>query len=221
MCEVVVKGKKRKIEKGDLLLVKPGEDYEIIIKEGQNSGDYHLLCEGEWIDDWWLRSPKSTVSRIELEGNFVSLWRQIIAEIRRPQTDQSDELMDYFLRSLCLLLERAMTEKSPSFNRPYVVTQMMRYIEEHATTSFTVDDVAKHVGLSVSRTVHLFKSYVGETIVEYAQKIRLATAIDQMRYTTLTLESIAYNCGFSTYPYFHRVFRKRYGISPGKYRKFE
>lgn len=97
----------------------------------------------------------------------------------------------------------------------------MRYIEEHATTVFKVEDVAKHAGLSVSRSVHLFKSAVGKTIMEYTQEIRLAAALERMKYTTHTLEQIAEDCGFGTYPYFHRVFKKKYGVAPGMYRRME
>jgi AraC family transcriptional regulator of arabinose operon len=42
-----------------------------------------------------------------------------------------------------------------------------------------------------------------------------------MKYTSLTLEQIAEDCGFGTYPYFHRVFHKKYGVAPGIYRRME
>lgn len=220
-CEVVIKEGKVGIEKGDLLLIKPGDHYELLIEENQNSADYHLICEGSWVDEWWKRSNKPTVSRIDLDEKLISLWRHLIVEVRRPTSEKNNELSDYLVRALCLSLERAITETAPSFNRPYVVTRMMRYIEEHATTTVKVEDVAKHAGLSVSRAVHLFKSSIGKTIIEYTHEIRLSAAIERMKYTTMTLEQIAENCGFGTYPYFHRVFTKKYGVSPGTYRRME
>ncbi|MEH7254012.1 AraC family transcriptional regulator [Neobacillus niacini] len=220
-CEVVVKGRKMKLEKGDLLLIKPGDHYELLVNAGQNSGDYHLVCEGAWVDEWWNRSEKPDVSRIYLDDNLVVLWRHIMIEKRRPTSSQNEELTSYLLRALCLTLERAINETVPSFNGPYTVTRMMRYIEEHATTAFKVEDVARHAGLSISRSVHLFKSSVGKTMIEYALEIRLSAAIERMKYTSLTLEQIAEDCGFGSYPYFHRVFHKKYGVSPGVYRRLE
>ncbi|MDN3017525.1 AraC family transcriptional regulator [Paenibacillus sp. BSR1-1] len=219
LCEVVAKGKKIELGKGDLLLIKPGDHYELLVKEGQNSGDYHLGCEGPWIDEWWNRSEKPAVSRIDLDEKLLTLWRHIMIEKRRPVSSQNEELTGYLLRALCLSLERAAGETVPTFHHPYTVTRMMRYIEEHATLSFRVEDVARHAGLSVSRSVHLFKSSVGKTMIEYMQEIRLSAAIEQMKYTTMTLEQIAINCGFGTYPYFHKVFKKKYGMSPGTYRR--
>jgi AraC family transcriptional regulator, arabinose operon regulatory protein len=221
LCEVVVKGKKMNLEKGDLLLIQPGDHYELLVQEGQISGDYHLVFEGDWVNEWWERNKKQNVSRIHIDEKLLSLWRQIIIEKRRPASNQDDELTSYLLRALCLFLERAVHETAPSFNRPYSVTRMMRYIEEHATQAFKIEDVALHAGLSISRSVHLFKSTVGKTIIEYALEIRLAAAVEQMKYTSMTLEQIAEDCGFGSYPYFHRVFHKKYGVAPGVYRRME
>lgn len=221
LCEVVVKGEKMELKKGDLLLIKPGDHYELLVKDGQISGDYHLGCEGVWLDEWWSRSTKPPISRIELDEKLLNLWRQIMIEKRRPQLSQNEELADYLLRALCLTLERAISETIPTFHYPYPVSRMMRYIEEHATTVVKVEDAARHAGLSVSRSVHLFKSSVGKTMMEYTQEIRLSAAIERMKYTTLTLEQIAVDCGFGSYPYFHRVFKKMYGVAPGVYRRLE
>ncbi|MGM0875247.1 MAG: AraC family transcriptional regulator [Bacillota bacterium] len=219
VCEVVVNGRKMELEKGNLLLIKPGEYYELLVKENQNSGDYYLACEGAWVNEWWSRSIKPAVSCIDLDGKLLTLWRHIIIEKRRPSSKENDELTDYLLRSLCLSLDRAVNETTSSFSHPYTVTRMMRYIEEHATTVFKIEEVAVHAGLSISRAGHLFKNSVGKTMVEYAQEIRLSVAIERMEYTTMTLEHIAETCGFGTYPYFHKVFKKKYGVAPGTYRR--
>ncbi|UTR13214.1 AraC family transcriptional regulator [Salipaludibacillus sp. LMS25] len=220
-CEITVNNRKMTLKKGGLLLTKPGDLYEIKIAGSQNSGDYHLICEGTWLDEWWGRAERPTFSQINLDEKLLALWRHLIIEERRPSDGENKELSGYLLRALCLSLERAVHETASCVSRPYPVTRMLRYIEEHATNTFKVEDVAQSADLSVSRAAHLFKSCVGKTIIEYAVDIRLSTAINQMTYTTMTLEHIAENCGFGTYPYFHRVFKKKYGISPGEYRRQE
>ncbi|MFN7252611.1 MAG: AraC family transcriptional regulator [Anaerobacillus sp.] len=220
-CEIIVNKRKFNIKKGDLFLAKPGDLYEIRIDGNQISGDYNLLCEGSWLDEWWNRSHKRTVSQIGLDEKLLTLWRHLTIEERRPLTEKNNELSSYLLKALCLTIERAIDETSPTVSRPFTVTRMLRYIEEHATTAFKVEDVAQFSGLSVSRALHLFKSSVGKTMIEYALEIRLSTALNQMKYTPMTLEHIAENCGFGTYPYFHRVFKKKYGVSPGEYRRKE
>ncbi|WP_413377575.1 AraC family transcriptional regulator [Alkalihalobacillus sp. 1P02AB] len=217
--EIVFNNERIAIKKGDLLLAKPGDTYELKIEENQRSGDYHVSIEGAWVDDWWSRSKKPSISNIYLDDRILGLWRHLTLEKRRPLSEENNELALHLIQALCLTLERSLNETAADINRPYAVTRMLRYIEEHATLGLKVDDVAEHTGLSVSRAVHLFKQTIGKTMIEYAQDIRLSAAIDQMKYTTMTLENIAEKCGFSSYAYFHRVFKKKYGMAPGIYRE--
>ncbi|WP_226667938.1 AraC family transcriptional regulator [Metabacillus litoralis] len=220
-CQIIVNNKKHSIEKGDLLLLKPQEHYELKITEGQNSGDYFIFCNGKWIEQWWNRSNKPTISRINIDEKILNLWRYLIIEEQRPSTEQNHELNKYLMKSMCLLLERSVNETNFYFNRPPAVTRMMRFIEENALTSLRIEEISQHVELSVSRASFLFKNSVGKTMIEYAQEIRLSSAIDQMKYTSKSLEQIAENCGFGSYPYFHKVFKKTYGLAPGMYRRKE
>jgi AraC family transcriptional regulator of arabinose operon len=96
---------------------------------------------------------------------------------------------------------------------------MKRFIEENATARFKIEEPASYAGLSVSRSVHLFKEHTGLTMLEYATEIRLSAALERMKYTTMPLEQIAETCGFGEYSYFHKVFKQHYGVSPGTYRK--
>lgn len=218
-CEVKINGKNIPIKKGDLLMVHPEDHYELFIKKQVGSGDYYIICDGSWIHEWWNQSPKPTISHIGLDENLTSLWRSLIIEERRQPSSINKELTGYLLKALCLFFERASTETSPAFTRPYSVTRMMRYIEEYALTPFKLEDVAQHAGLSVSRSAYLFKSCVGKTMIEYAHEIRLSSSIDRMIYTNMTLEEIALECGFGSYPYFHKIFKKKHGTSPGVYRR--
>ncbi|WP_397386768.1 helix-turn-helix domain-containing protein [Paenibacillus sp. MMS20-IR301] len=45
-------------------------------------------------------------------------------------------------------------------------------------------------------------------------EIRLNAAVEQIKYSEMTLEHTAELCGFSSYSYFHRVFRAPLGVSP-------
>ncbi|WP_281889748.1 AraC family transcriptional regulator [Paenibacillus sp. YYML68] len=215
------------IEAGDLILVQPGDSYALLIEEETDtngvtipivSGDYYLFCNGSWISEWWQRSHKPGVTRIDPDDKLISLWQQLIIEKRRLGKTDGSELTDYLLRAMCLYLERAVTETTPSHGRSFSAMRMKRYIEERATQSFKVEDVASHVGLSVSRAVHLYKECFGQTMLEYALHLRLSAAIERMLYTSMSLEQIALTCGFGGYSYFHRVFKEHHGIAPGQYR---
>jgi len=102
---------------------------------------------------------------------------------------------------------------------PFAVLRLKRFIEENATEKFKIEDAARYADLSVSRAVYLFKEHTGRTMMEYATEIRLTAALESMKYTLMNLDQIAENCGFGEYSYFHKVFKQRYGLSPGAFRK--
>ncbi len=216
----LVNGKMSVIHPGDLLIYRPGEPYHLVVEEMDGkieSGDYYLLCEGEWIEKWWVAQPRRMQQRIHLDSGLLSLWQQLSIEQHRI-VQENAELIQHLLCALCLSLDRLTVESNSEQGKlgrsNELVMRMRRYINEHALRPLRVEEVASHVGLSVSRAVHLFKELTGYTIIHYTQEIRLSNALERIRYTDLSLENIAGSCGFGTYSYFHKVFKARYGISP-------
>ncbi len=223
-CRALVGGKMCLIEPGDLLIYRPGEPYQLSVEEIEGkieSGDYYLLCEGSWIESWWKAQPRQTQQRIHLDAGMLSLWQQLGLEQHRI-VQQNPELIRHLLCALCLSLDRLPVEVVSRQDSPgrsnELIMRMKRYINENALLPLRVEDVAKFAGLSVSRAVHLFKEKTGYTIIQYTQEIRLSNALERIRYTDLSLESIAGNCGFGTYSYFHKVFKARYGMTPKEIR---
>lgn len=223
-CQVLLNGTMTWVNKGDLLLYKPGDTFEMLVSEyidelGQrciSSGDYFVFCLGDWVDQWWNTAHRPQKIRIQIDDRLISVWRQLILEKRRF-LDENTELSDYLLRSICLLIDRAIKETESLRGKPFTALRMKQFIEEHASQPFKVGDVANHVGLSVSRAQHLFKECYGKSMIQYAMDIRLALALERMNYSKLTLNQIAESSGFGSYAYFHRVFRERFGMSPSQY----
>jgi AraC family transcriptional regulator, arabinose operon regulatory protein len=228
VCTIDIEGETKEARPGDLTLLAPGTRYDLLIgsQDGENqvspasSGDYYVFCEGAWIEEWWGRKERPAMSRIIGAGRLLGIWNQLVLE-KRSLDGGDPELSATLLMSLCLMLDRALEEVKPPEERrtSFLAVRIRHYIEEHALQPLRLEDVARHAGLSVSRTVHLFKDYYQDSIVQYVTKIRLSMAIELMRCSAMTLEQVAEASGFGGYPYFHRVFRSRYGMSPGAYRR--
>lgn len=222
-CQVLINGRFEIIHPGELLLFRPGEVYELqtLEQEGagpEPSGDYFVMCTGTWIDAWWARIQRPRRTRIVEDERLKAIWYQLILEKRR--LDNHPELLSTLLQSLCYIIDRAVQETSSSPSAPsFDALRMKYYIEEHATKPLRLEDVARHAGLSVSRTVALFKSAFGLSVLQYAQKVRLSIAVELMDNSSMTLEQIAEASGFGSYSYFHRIFKEHYGMPPGQYHK--
>lgn len=197
-CKMLVHGKLTPVKAGTLLLYKAGAPYQLVIDEDDldvngsrtASMDYFLFCRGTWVDQWWEKNNPRQLTLIDIDEQLLAIWRMLIME-KRGMQEASDVMTDYLLRTLLLYIERAINTRKKWTTHAFVAQRMKNFIHEHATSSFKLEDVARHVGMSVSRTVHLFKSCFGKTIIQYTLEVRLAMAEEQIQYSNLTLEQIA------------------------------
>ncbi|WP_276311191.1 helix-turn-helix domain-containing protein [Paenibacillus nanensis] len=222
VCQALVDGAMKEIRPGDLMLFQPGDMYDLRIgysEATQLSSDLYFLGNGEGMQEWWERRERAKVANLAENNRLKSLWQQIILEKRRLDGG-SPEMITALVWSLLLQIDRAMDEAPENLSPlAFHALRMRQYIEEHAAEAFTLKEVARHTGLSVSRAVHLFKQHFGVSIIGYAQQLRLGRAVSLLEHSPLSLEQIAAETGLGSYAYFHRLFRERYGISPGAYRR--
>lgn len=64
-----------------------------------------------------------------------------------------------------------------------------------------------------------FKKYMGCTMTDYLNDIRLQNSAFMLQNTDETILYISNNIGFSSVSYFNTVFKKKYGVSPKFFRK--
>ena len=100
-----------------------------------------------------------------------------------------------------------------------VVYKMKSYIEHNYTDKLTLTDVANHIFLSNSYVSKLMKQELDCNFTEYVNKLRIEKSKELLRDANLSLVEIASMVGFDDQSYFTKVFKKRTGLSPGKYRE--
>lgn len=157
-CRARIDGDMSLVDAGDLLLFDPDEPYELRIDNEINpmgerlveSGDYHIFFNGSWVDEWWKRHKRPTRIKVELTESLLVLFRQLVLEQRRI-SNPYPEISSYYMRILCLEVDRLLSEHPTITNTNYVAYEIKNYIEENASSLFKLDDVATHIGISVSR----------------------------------------------------------------------
>jgi AraC family transcriptional regulator of arabinose operon len=83
----------------------------------------------------------------------------------------------------------------------------------------TVASLAAAVSLSPSRLAHLFAEQTGRTPMQALRAARLAHAARLLELTDLPVDRVASACGFASAFHFSRLFRARFGVPPGAYRR--
>ncbi len=81
------------------------------------------------------------------------------------------------------------------------------------------DELAKELGLSIRQLNRIFKSYYGLSFGQMLTETRLIRAEKMLSLTNEPVEKIAFDVGYRSFSAFLTAFKKRYNMTPGKYRR--
>lgn len=101
------------------------------------------------------------------------------------------------------------------------IEKIYQYINSNYTEPINIKDAASLVHLSLSSFCKFFKRTSGKTFSDYVNEVRISKSTVLLTETDLTIGQIAHACGFANLSYFNRVFLKKKGISPKKFRNLQ
>ncbi len=103
-----------------------------------------------------------------------------------------------------------------------VAEPVKRYLQEHYMESgCTVGKAIRESGYSQSYMREQFSACYGISPQDYLVDLRMETSrvLLEKYGRNLSVAEVAVRCGYEEPLYFSKVFRKRFGVSPGKYRR--
>lgn len=100
-----------------------------------------------------------------------------------------------------------------------IVDSAISYIQSHLTGKVSVEEIAASAGYSASYFSHLFARETGMSPYQFVMKSRIEQSQQLLKTTSLTVQEIAFQCGFNSAANFCYTFRRMTGASPHEYRK--
>ena len=100
-----------------------------------------------------------------------------------------------------------------------VLEQMLHYIQDNSGQNLQLSDLAGKFYLSVGHVSRMFQRHLHTTFTNYLREVRLNNAYDLLLNTSQSVTEIAISCGFGSTNRLIEVFSKKYGVTPGKFRK--
>lgn len=94
-----------------------------------------------------------------------------------------------------------------------------KILEGDLSRSLSIDDLAHMVGTHRYRLSTAFKEAFGSTVYAWLRERRMKQACTWLGSTSMSMQSIAEELGFTTSGNFSTAFKERYGTSPREYRK--
>lgn len=120
------------------------------------------------------------------------------------------------------LLNKDRASSQLSIFRQFEIQQLERItreIEENPHLQYTVRDLCKKSGLSVSKLQLGFKQMHNCTVAIFIRNVRLDKALEMLHDSDLNVSEIVYSVGLNSRSYFCRIFRKRFNCSPKSYQQ--
>lgn len=96
--------------------------------------------------------------------------------------------------------------------------RVVAYIQAHLAEPLDLESLARVAAVSRFRFSRMFKLAVGESPHRHVVALRLERAARLLSSTPLRLADVAAACGFADQAHMTRLFRARYGATPGAYR---
>lgn len=121
------------------------------------------------------------------------------------------------LRGLGTLLGELLIEEKPcTANRR---NQVLKYLRDHVAEPIRLQNLAKALSLSPSRTGHVVREIFGMTFPRLLQNLRTQQGAELLIQSNLNVGEIASRVGFEDSNYFTYVFSRQFQLSPLAYRK--
>lgn len=130
--------------------------------------------------------------------------------------------MDHFKRWLLDISIRlsAQIRRIRTSSSVLTVSKVEDYIHRHyADSNLSVETISDILHISPSYLSTIFKKEKQESLISYLTNLRMKKAIELLRSSDEKSYRIAEMVGYVDANYFSYVFKKKYGISPTRYRK--
>lgn len=118
-----------------------------------------------------------------------------------------------------ILAKHLLTEKIIKQKHLPALETAIDFIDANLEKNLTIAYIEKQTYISKSSLYTLFHENFGCTIKEYINKRRIARACKMLLHSDMSIESISKFVGFSSGPYFSKVFKNVMKTSPIQYKK--
>ncbi|MCH4239960.1 MAG: response regulator [Oscillospiraceae bacterium] len=137
---------------------------------------------------------------------------EIIPQLHSPQD------MQQWCTEICTKISTNVERKRVNSTRT-LTQNAEQYIQKHyAEPEISVEELCGYLHVSPAYFSTVFKRESGSSFVSYLTDVRMKKAVELLNATNDKTYLIAQKVGYTEPNYFSYVFKKKYGVSPSKYR---
>jgi AraC-like DNA-binding protein len=170
------------------------------------------------------------VLRLSAVDSNVIGWLEPVLGLARQEADQASpgapamfaKLADVFLaqalRTYLIESERAGLLQLAPLADPQIGAAVA-LIRDQSARPWTVQALARQVGMSRTLFCTRFRAAVGESPMRHVARVRLGQAAEYLTTTRLSVDAIARRTGYGNSAALSKAFKREFQTSPGQYRE--
>lgn len=185
------------------------KEIQKIHKHTVTIGQYHLAAM-ETVSNFYKFCANNSLDFNEIAGNVPNLYEKV------PQMDESS-LTSWMNEMARMISEELKTARNSTSHRLVTEAQLL-VREKYMDASISLDVVCSILGVSNSYFSSVFKKETGKSFISYLTDYRMDIAEELILSGETKSYKVAEKVGYLDANYFSYVFKKRFGVSPSKYR---
>ena len=194
---------------------------ELIYKPTYPSGDFdYIRFFYDQNHDFRNYIPREDVGKTEIPGLLQDIYYRNLHKKKHYQLHVKNLLKRILLTLLEYYedhIEGSLVEADKKIKNIDRLRDVFALIETSYFNKITLEQAAETVCMSPHYFCKFFKRVTGLTFTEYILRVRIDKAKELLLKNRLSITQIAYEVGFESSSYFHKVFRKLTHLNPKQY----
>lgn len=154
---------------------------------------------------------------------LFSLLRELAAEFAAPGASEAP-VATWVARAVVWRLAQAVAQKPVNQGvragrHQALFTRFTLLVEQHYAEHWPLERYASRLGMSTARLNRLARAEAGRSAAEVLHERLAREACRRLAYVAAPVNHLAAELGFEDPAYFCRFFKRRMGMSPGRYRQ--
>lgn len=228
------------VQEGDIFINNNYESHVAVTQEGMENRYIFLILMPSFISDssnhranrqyieTFHYNPPDFINRIPRSSETAKRITRLLMRgyrVYEARGELWEMEVDIIVRNILLELNRhylsADSSEGAQRNVNAKVLAAQQYIRKHCDHALTLDEVAGFVGLNATYFRHLFKEETHVSFKEYLTHLRLTHARSLLTDTSMSINRIIEEVGYTNISQFYRIFRQHYHMTPAEYRRLQ
>lgn len=173
------------------------------------------------IFDLFLNDTMPWFSIQDTSGENHTLFRELYQEFSAKPPGYLVVLSSLVARIFMLLYRHHLQIHTDARHRPQwlSVDEAVSFIDCNYSAEIRLSKLATQANLSERQFSRLFRHQTGMSFTEYLQNIRMEAACSKLTSTNMSVGDICGAVGYNDLKFFHRLFKKKTGVTPREYRE--